>query len=180
MTDQKLIETAVNFGAHKAAVMNVKDIPFNRDFRKACESNTCGNYGKCWTCPPDAGDIDDLIEKARKYHRALIYQTVSSIEDSFDIEGMLEAGKIHNQVAEKIAAQVLPYLGDHVLHLSAGGCRVCERCAKRDNLPCRHPDRAMYSMEAYGIPVSEVASLCGLKYINGQNTVTYFGIFLYE
>lgn len=180
MTDQKLIETAVNFGAHKAAVMYVKDIPFNRDFRKACESNTCGNYGKCWTCPPDVGDIDDLIEKAREYHRALIYQTVSSIEDSFDIEGMLEAGKIHNQVAEKIAAQVLPYLGDHVLHLSAGGCRVCERCAKRDNLPCRHPDRAMYSMEAYGIPVSEVASLCGLKYINGQNTVTYFGIFLYE
>lgn len=179
-TEQQLMDTALRCGAHKAGMLAVADIPFNRDFRKACESNTCGNYGKCWTCPPDAGDIDDLIAQARGYQMAMIYQTVSSLEDSFDIEGMLEAGARHNRVAEEIAQALRPQISGDLLHLSAGGCRVCEVCAKREDLPCRHPDRALCSMETYGIAVSEVAALCGLKYINGQNTVTYFGAFLWR
>lgn len=46
--------------------------------------------------------------------------------------------------------------------------------------PCRFPDRAMASLEAYGVAVSELAEACGMKYINGQSTVTYFGAFLYR
>lgn len=179
-TQQELMQTTLDCGALKAGAIEVAQIPFNRDFRKACESNACGNYGKCWTCPPDAGDIDTLIAQAKRYQHAIVYQTVSDLEDSYDIEGMLEAGMRHNQVAEKIAVQIIPQLPAGALHLSAGGCRVCERCGKRDDIPCRFPERALYSMETYGIAVSEVAALCGLKYINGQNTVTYFGIFLYE
>ena len=42
-------------------------------------------------------------------------------------------------------------------------------------LACRFPDRAMSSLEAYGVNVSELAVQCGMRYINGENTVTYFG-----
>ena len=51
----------------------------------------------------------------------------------------------------------------------------CPRCAKRDELPCRHPDEALSSLETYGVAVSQLAELAGMKYINGVNTVTYFG-----
>ena len=67
-----------------------------------------------------------------------------------------------------------------VLHLGAGGCGVCESCAKKTNEPCRFPEKAMPSLEAYGINVSELAKASGMNYINGQNTVTYFGAVLFS
>jgi len=42
------------------------------------------------------------------------------------------------------------------------------------------PDRAMPSLEAYGINVSLLAKTSGMKYINGANTVTYFGAVLFN
>ena len=70
--------------------------------------------------------------------------------------------------------------GEDWLHLGAGGCRLCPVCAKRTNEPCRHPQDAMASLETYGVAVSELAASCGMKYINGQNTVTYFGAVLFQ
>jgi predicted metal-binding protein len=53
-------------------------------------------------------------------------------------------------------------------------------CAKRTDEPCRHPDLAMASLEAYGFNVSRLAAAADMKYINGQNTVTYFGAVLFK
>jgi hypothetical protein len=63
--------------------------------------------------------------------------------------------------------------------LRAGGCGVCEVCAKRTGEPCRFPEKAMPSLEAYCVNVSELARAAGMKYVNGQNTVTYFGAVLF-
>ena len=66
------------------------------------------------------------------------------------------------------------------LHLGVGNCGVCEKCAKLTNEPCRYPDLALPSLESYGVNVSELAKASGMKYINGQNTVTYFGAVLFN
>ena len=66
-----------------------------------------------------------------------------------------------------------------VLTLGAGGCRICPVCAMKTGEECRHPDRALASLEAYGVNVSKLAAASGMKYINGQNTVTYFGAVFY-
>ncbi len=39
----------------------------------------------------------------------------------------------------------------------------------------RYQNRAMSSLEAYSVNVSELAAQCNMRYINGTNTVTYFG-----
>ena len=65
------------------------------------------------------------------------------------------------------------------LVLGAGGCCVCKRCGAADNIPCRFPDKAVAALESYSINVSKLASACDMKYINGVNTVTYFGGVLY-
>ena len=135
-------------------------------------------YGRCWMCPPDIGIVEPLMEKVRSYKHGLLYQTISEIEDSFDFEGMQEAGQRHVIVSQRLEAFLMLELKDH-LHLSCGGCRLCERCAKLDGLPCREPERAMPSMEGYGIDVYSTCKPTELKYINGANTVTYFGIVLY-
>jgi len=52
---------------------------------------------------------------------------------------------------------------------------VYVRCAKREDAPCRFPDKAMSSLETYDVNVSDLAVLCGMQYSKGYNTITYFG-----
>lgn len=163
----------------RAGLVLVERIPFEPAFRKACESNTCGNYGKCWMCPPDAGPIDELIARAKSYCFALVYQTIGMLEDSYDFEGMMAAAHAHSELAERLRPVFASCGFSRTLQLGAGGCHVCPVCAKRTDEPCRHPDRAMASLETYGMNVSRLAPLCGMKYINGENTVTYFGALLF-
>ena len=175
-----MIERALQLGAYKAGVVTTAQIPLDRVFRDICASNACGMYGKCHMCPPDVGDIDALMGEIGQYANALVYQTVTALEDSFDFEGMTEAKKATYRIAHQIR-QIFDELGvKDVLHLGAGGCGVCEVCAKRTNEPCRFPHLAMPSLEAYGVNVSGLASAAGMKYINGQDTVTYFGAVLFN
>lgn len=170
-----LLEQVRGLGAYRAALIEVGNIRFDRSFRELCESNACGNYGKCWMCPPDAGDIDALIAEAGSYDLALVYQTVGKLEDSYDFDGMMEAARAHSELARRLAALFEAQPFPRKLHLGAGGCHVCGVCAKRTGEPCRHPELAMSSLETYGVAVSELAASCGMNYINGKNTVTYFG-----
>ncbi len=191
---------ALELGAFRAEVLDVSRVSLDASFRSLCESNACGNYGRNYMCPPDAGGIEELMEEIRSYDRLMVYQTVGELEDSYDFEGMMEAGKRHNELAQKLrvfarglceerpgcpesptacpeSATACPEepAGVNFLHLGAGGCRVCPVCAKVTGEPCRHPDLAMRSLETYGINVSLLAQEAGMRYINGQNTVTYFG-----
>ena len=177
MTDA-LAELALQSGADSAVAFDADVVSLNAAFRDACRSNACGNYGQCYMCPPDVGDILTLMDAVRAYPRAVLYQTVHALEDSFDYEGMAEAGARHAAVSQRLEQRLRAQnIGPH-LHLSAGGCKVCDQCAKRDALPCRHPDLAMPGMESYGVDVARTAKAAGLPYINGQNTVTYFGMVL--
>lgn len=180
MNEQRLIELAVECGAAKAALVDVSDIVLSTDFRDICEQNACGMYGRCYMCPPDVGEIRPLMEKVRSYQRGLLYQTIAPLEDSFDIEGMQAAAEFHAQCTQRVRDALAPLLPPDSMHLAAGGCHLCEQCAKRDDLPCRFPERALPSMEACGINVYELTKATPLRYINGQNTVTYFSIALWR
>lgn len=175
-----LIQDVLSCGAYKAAVIDVPQVRFDRSFRAMCESNACGNYNQCWMCPPNAGDIDELIREGQSYDWILVYQTVGQLEDSYDFEGMMEAAHRHNLLARKLTKRFESLPFPRKLHLGAGGCHMCQVCAKRTNEPCRHPELAMPSLEVYGINVSELAKASGMRYINGQDTVTYFGALLFS
>ena len=175
-----IISAALKLGAHRANIIARKDLLLDRSFRAACETNACGMYGKCYMCPPDIGDIDKLMADTQGYDYVLVYQTVTELEDSYDFEGMVEARKRMTPIARSLK-QIFADVGiDEALHLSAGSCGLCESCAKITGKPCRFPDDAMPSLEAYGINVSEMARVADMKYINGQDTVTYFGAVLFS
>lgn len=179
MNFDTLTQKVKEMGALNAAVIPVEKLTFDLIFRKMCEANSCGNYGKCWMCPPAAGNAEDLISEAKTYDYVLVYQTVGELEDSYDWEGMMEAAAKQNALAQELSSffETLPL--KKKLHLGAGGCHVCETCAKRTDEPCRFPDKAMFSLETYCIHVSNMAAAAGMKYINGQDTVTYFGALLF-
>ena len=167
-------EFLIKTGFDNIGEVAVESIVFEPSLVGMCEMNSCGNYGKCYTCPPLVGKTDELIKKAKSFDTALVLQKIYDIEDSFDIEGMTRA----NENFMKLIIDVNEYCMENLerfLLLGAGGCRICSPCGAVDGTPCRFPEKAVASLESYGIQVSHLASLGGMKYINGQNTVTYFG-----
>ena len=177
---EKLVQAILERGAAKAEVIGCEQIVTSKAFWEICESNGCGRFGKYWNCPPAIGEPDALIAEIGTYSQAVLYQTIGEIEDSFDIEGMGEVGVSHKKTSRRIH-EVLPEImgGERFLHLSNGGCDLCPRCAKQDNEPCRFPEKLVKPMEGYCIDVYRTTKGTGLKYINGANTVTYFGIVLF-
>ena len=175
-----LTDALISLGAYKAAIIEASEIETDLRFRAMCESNACGMYGKCYMCPPDVGEIESLMAEIGEYDYALVYQTVTELEDSFDFEGMVAAKKRTYPLAQALRKVFKDADISKALHLGAGGCGVCKSCAKQTGEPCRFPEKAMPSLEAYGVNVSELAKAAGMKYINGANTVTYFGAVLFS
>ncbi len=169
----------LNKHAKAFAPVNTEEILFDPAFGALCEQNACGFYGACWMCPPDVGRIEDLIARAQSYDRALVFQTVHPLEDSFDIEGMRRAARTHNHLIVKLRRKA-ERAGIDCFLLGAGACGGCKTCAKTKGEPCRHPDRRVISLEAAGVDVVQLAKLSGLPYLNGKNTVTYFGVLLFR
>lgn len=179
MTDFTAMEAAcIEKGAFRAKVAETGEIPFDKGLRAYCEANRCGTYDKNWACPPGVGEPEELIARAKEYAHILVFQTVSTLEDSFDIEGMQAAAARHAEVSEAVRREVAKTL-PRFLMLTAGGCTVCKTCARVENQPCRFPEKAISSLEAYCMNVSTLAERCGMKYINGKDTVTYFSAILF-
>lgn len=176
----QLVEKAKESGAARAAIVDTSDIQFSEEFRNACERNTCGKYGANWMCPPGVGPFEELKAKALSFSRGLVFQTVHQLEDSFDFEGAEEAAKKHEEVFRNILASILSDGSfQEILGLNVGDCKVCSKCTYVDGEECRYPDKAVASVESHGIDVNALVSGCGIPYINGPNTVSYVGLFLF-
>lgn len=164
-------------GIHQFAFMKTADLIFSDGVRKLCEVNSCGQYGKTWACPPGVGSLTECKEKVLKYENLFVFTTMHPLEDSFDFEGMEDGKAKHNQVCPAIANLFREHYED-LLILSAEGCSRCDACTYPD-APCRFPETLFPSIESYGVEVNRLAAKAGVNYINGANTVTYFGCILY-
>ncbi len=156
------------------AFVNPEKLPFSKEVRDMCEMNSCGRYGTNWQCPPGAGELADLEKRAKGYTDALLFNAVYPLEDSFDFEGMMDAKDRFIKICHQVLDAVRCFFPESFV-MGAGGCNICPECTY-PNDPCRFPDRAIASMEACGIDVYATSRQFGFDYINGQNTVTYFGI----
>ena len=178
---ENLVRIALDSNAAHAAVLETSKIEFHEDFRKACEKNVCRKYGTNWMGPPAIGSIRVLMRRATAYRRGLLFQTVHRVASSFDMKGMLEGAKIHEKVFRALLDNIRKnYPTEDFLPLNAGCCGICERCAYLDGEPCRHPDQAVSSVEAYGMNVIALEKTAGIPCYNGKNTVSYVGLILFD
>ena len=118
------------------------------------------------------------MEKARKYSKAVMIQTTAVMEDSFDFETMMQAAKDHKERFGKVV-ELFRTEDPECLPMGAGGCNICKKCTYPDE-PCRFPDKAFTSMEAYGLYVAAECKKAGLEYNYGPNTLTYSSCILYN
>ncbi len=163
-------------GAMHVAPVKLSDIVFAQELRDMCDMNTCGNFATNWGCPPACGTMEELREKILSFSEGWVYQLVSQLEDSFDIEGMQRGAEQFAKVADELRSR-MEQAGKPYLVLGAGGCSLCKPCTYPDE-PCRQPERRNVSVEACGIYVSQLCERAGLAYINGVNTLTNTGLVL--
>ena len=180
MVEEKVRVLLSELGVTRCGEVAVADLVFDEAFREACAANRCGKYGTNWACPPGVGDFAALEARVRRFARGLVIQTVWPIEDAFDFDGMLAGEVKHQALFRQVAKRIAPLLSSGAtLALGAGACAVCGTCTFPDGKPCRHPDRAMASLESHGIDVAKLIACAGLAYTNGPDTVSYVGMVLF-
>ena len=173
-----MIKEITDLGAFACGELSIEEINFYDEIRRICEGNGCRVYGKTWACPPSFGTVEECKNRVRGFKKAVLFNAVYQLEDSFDIEGMDDARIEFKKLCEKIHKALSDEYPDHIL-LANGGCSICEECTYPD-APCRFPDVAFQALEGYGVNVSELAKQAGIKYINGKDTVTYFAMILHN
>lgn len=173
-----VLDLAKENGFTNAVPLEVSSIHLYPEVRKMCEDNKCHLYNTNWACPPGCGTLTECEEKIKKYKRGIIVQTTGELEDSFDFEGMENIKNKQNLSLDKFIDK-LHSLQIKMLPLGDGCCSLCEKCTYPEK-ECRFPDKAVSSMEAFGILVSDLCKLNNIKYYYGPKTLTYVGCVLFD
>jgi predicted metal-binding protein len=176
----RLIEEVKKLKATHAAIIDASAIRYSSEFRLYCEQNKCGQYGTNWMCPPLVGPFDELRDRGAQYGKCLVFQTVHAVSHPLDWKGMKRAFVVHDDVLRRIVEHINAEYGlDDLLYMGAGPCTTCSRCTAAEGQACRFPNKAVASLEAYGIDVGELVKTCAIPYYNGKNTVSYVGCVLF-
>lgn len=179
MIDYKELEViGKQTGFSHIAPLDCSTIQLLPEVRQMCANNTCHMYGKNWSCPPGCGTLEECEARVRQYTYGILVQTVGNLEDSMDVETMMETEAEHKEHFFALEEQLRPKY-PAMLPIGAGCCTRCKECTYPDN-PCRFPNKTFASMEAYGMLVTQVCQDNNLTYYYGPCTITYTSCFLLE
>ena len=112
----------------------------------------------------------------RSYKRGILIQTTGVLRRDIDTKLYRETEQLHTEHLKVLREQMMEEFPD-MLMLGAGGCRICKKCAYPE--PCHFPEKAISSMEAYGLFVTQVCRDNDLQYYYGSRTITYTGCALF-
>ena len=174
--NEQLAALAGECGFTHCAPLDISTLEFLQDVRDMCNEKQCSSFNKSWSCPPACASLEEMRERTKSYSVGLLVQTVGELEDSYDWEGIMDAGARHKANFGRLWDE-LDKLYPSVFAMGAGVCKLCESCTYPDK-PCRFPDRMSASMEACGLFVSKVCTDNNLKYNYGQDKIAFTSCFL--
>lgn len=152
---------AAALGFSRAAVMDTKDLVFVPEYRKYCADNLCGNYDLLPACPPKSGTVEEMHERALRYEKALILQTIQ-IAPEMDPAVFRQAKLAHNKITEQLADRMRAEGMTDLLLMTAGPCG-------------RHS-----CMSAYCVDAQKMADAVGMDCWVDDGNVRYFSLILYH
>ena len=97
MTDQELLDLAARCGFDHVGPMNVEVMRFEPAVRDMCAADRCRSYGRCWTCPPGCGTLEEISARAAAYRRGVLLQSTGEMEDDFDVEAMMDTERLQKE-----------------------------------------------------------------------------------
>lgn len=167
----------IALGADKAVCIDVADIVFNADFRKSCEENRCGNFGRNYTCPPYAGTAQELIDKVKSYKKAVVMVCTEKISGYDDKAGVQRADSRIAQIAS-LADDYAAENGFEYMVIGGSNCKKCTPCKAVTGEKCPEPNKAFVSLSAFCIDVAKLSESCGIDMVWDGTEVSYYSILL--
>ena len=76
---EELEKLGLDTGFSHIAPLKCSTIELLPEVRQMCEANTCGMYGKRWSCPPGCGTLEDCRAKINQYQAGILVQTVGCL-----------------------------------------------------------------------------------------------------
>ena len=156
-----LIKEALSMGFANAAIMDTKDLVFVPEYRQFCEDNMCGNYNLVPACPPACGTVEEMHEKAMKYEKALVLQTVLK-DPVMDPVLFKQAKHAQNILTEQLAKWMQENGKEDVLIMSAGPYKNCS------------------CMSAYSVDAQKMADAVGMVCWADDSDVRFFTQILFH
>ena len=147
--------------------------------RTFCEENKCGSYGKNYTCPPNAGSLDEIRERLESYSHGYLFQYSKKMDLKKDWKKLIKSKDDFHKMILKIEDYMKKEGIEDVWGLIGGNCGLCDTCAIQEDKPCRHPDKARMSLEAIGIDVVGLLDNLGLDSHFHSDRITWTGCILY-
>ena len=179
MTEQEILQCAIDAGFAAAAIVDTDKIIFDPSFRPYCEENLCGQHGVNYSCPPDCGSPEEMKARILAHRKALVFQTIWQVADYSDAPAIKQAKKNHNAYEFSVVKQ-LQKAGHPGIMVGASGCALCTPCARLDNKPCNFPELKYSCMSAYCIFVKKLTDLCGMEYNCGEGLLGLFGMYAFD
>ena len=175
-----IVDKVLNNETKFAKIFDLKATPLlcSNMVRQYCENNACGKYNANWTCPPGVGNADDCIKAVEKYSKVLVFRSEYKINEWYDYERVEDTIRMHQANARRVR-DLIPKEIDHLM-LSGGGCVYCKECAYVKGEPCRHPDIAIPSIEAYCIDIFRFTKKNNIIYSSPEGEMYYFGMVLFN
>ena len=174
----KALREAFRAGFQDTGVGVTRALRLHEEVRAICQENRCRGYDRSWACPPVAGTLEECEARVRSFGKLLLFSKAYLLEDSMDFSGVGNAMRDFKSCARELGRSLNPLL-ERFLILSNEGCGRCRDCTWPE-APCRFPEELQPSIEGFGFIVSELAKQAGIPYLNGKNTVTFFGAVLYD
>lgn len=116
----------------------------------------CPNYGMKWSCPPFASPFSNIV---KGYTHAFILVFSTEMKYYKDVKNKYLAVKAANvtlkTTIEKCTRDLEVFTEGYAL--LSGSCRLCKPCQCKEGLPCKHPNKMRYSMEAAGLNVQQLS-----------------------
>ena len=179
MTEEKIIQYALEEGFLSAAIIDTSEITFDPSFRPYCEENLCGQYGVNYTCPPTCGTPEEMKKRILKHKKALVLQTIWEISDYTDKDAIKYAKNEHNAASIRLVKRLRAEQCDGLI-VGASGCALCSPCAITENKPCRFPDFAFSCMSASCIFVRLLAEKSNMNYACENGLLPFFGMYVFD
>ncbi len=123
----------------------------------------CHNYNTLWSCPPLQIDANQFLQDFNYIYIIgvkVIYHP-ETIKLANTPEKIKEITMLTLQAVKKKLANALLALEAQVpgsVSLASGGCHICQRCNRLDNLPCNHPEKMRYSLDSFGFDLTAITS----------------------
>lgn len=149
--------------------ISVGDVPQDPEKFLALCAKGCPNYGKCYSCPPDAPSFEAYVAGCENLLVFMFCANLEGVRADFGVIDELLASKV-----DGIMRRLEKTLGGR--HIAARNCSICAVCKKQEGRPCAHPEEVRNCAVSLGIDCERLTRrLFGksLSWRKGENSPKY-------